>query len=648
MLRVVVGTAGHIDHGKTKLVEALTGIDCDRWAEEKSRGITIDLGFAHLQEDDLQLGFVDVPGHERFLHNALAGLGGIRVLLLVVAADEGIKPQTREHLDICSLLGIPSAVVALTKKDLVDADLLELAALEIEELLAEGPNGAPFAGAQIVPVSSLTGDGIDELKSKLIELARTHAVRVADDEAVRLPVDRAFVLKGVGVVVTGTLASGRVAPGDSLELLPQGGTARVRSIQVHGTPRDEALAGERTSLQLSGVELDDLARGTQLVTPGSLRAGRQLLLRFRLLPDAPKALSGWVPCRLHLFASEVVGRLRPLPREVGGIEELAPGEEGLVEVRLSEPVPAVRGDRCIVRRPSPATTLGGGVVLDPGWRRRRGKLLAPALAALQTDDVDDPAAIDRALRLWVTEAGERGTGSVELAPRLGRPREEVRKRLVALASEARLLEVEGMQSDCWLVPAAYQRVTERAKRVLDAYFQKDRLARGMPKAEAVQRILPGRAAELSSVYLQWLQAQKVLSLDGDLVTKPGRQAQLTGEESQLARQVTEAFETAGLAPPSPPELGRTLGAKPQILDGVLRYLTERGKLVRLPGGLILARAAVDATARTLRADASLDRFKVPQFKDHFGLSRKWAIPLLEFLDSEGVTRRLGDERMVVR
>ena len=297
--RVIVGTAGHIDHGKTTLVRALTGIDCDRWQQEKDRGITIDLGFAHLQEEDLQVGFVDVPGHERFLHNALAGLGGIRVLLLVVAADEGVKPQTLEHLDICSLLEIPRAVVALTKRDLAEPDLLELAQLEVEELLAEGP----FAGAPVIPVSSHTGEGLPELKAALLAAAADEALSgEPEDEPARLPVDRAFVLKGVGVVVTGTLTGGVIRTGDTLELDGSSEKARVRSVQVHGETRELALAGERTSLQLTGLELSQLSRGKHLTTPGAFLRTKALCCRVRLLPDAPKKISGFVPVRAHVFS----------------------------------------------------------------------------------------------------------------------------------------------------------------------------------------------------------------------------------------------------------------------------------------------------------------------------------------------------------
>ncbi|HVF58676.1 MAG TPA: selenocysteine-specific translation elongation factor [Thermoanaerobaculia bacterium] len=632
MRRVVLGTAGHIDHGKTRLVQALTGIDCDRWAEEKARGITIDLGFAYLFDGDLQVGFVDVPGHERFLHNALAGLGGIRIMLLVVAADEGVKPQTREHLAVCSLLGIPAGLVALTKTDLVSADLQELAQLEVEELLA----ATPFAGAPVLPVSSETGAGIAELKAAILDLAARHAAPHDAALPARLPVDRAFHLKGLGVVVTGTLASGEVRPGDALELLPRGERLRVRSVQVHGRPREAAVAGERTSLQLTGVELDALARGMTLAAPGAFAATTRLLADFHLLPDAPAPLYGWTPVRLHLYASEVLGRLRPLG--AGGI---APGGNGPVEVRLEAPVVAARGDRYVVRRPSPAATLGGGRVLDPRWRRHRARDLPATLAALAGD-------LRAALLAWAEEAGERGLEAAEAARRLGVPAERAAVELAALAGAQKLLEVpEGPgYARRWIAPAAVRRVSERARRVLAEHFRRDRLAEAMPRAEAVRRILRG-AAELAPVYLPWLEAERVLAVRGDLVTLPGRTAELTGEESRLAAAVQERFDRGGLTPPSPAEMARELGAKPQIVDGVVRHLVERARLVKLPAGLVLS-AAVLAELRGRLLASDWERFSVADFKDRFGLSRKWAIPLLEHLDSTGATRRVGDERQVVR
>lgn len=633
-LHALIGTAGHVDHGKTRLLEALTGIDCDRWAEEKARGITIDLGFAHLELEGVELGFVDVPGHERFLHNALAGLGGIRVLLLVVAADEGVRQQTREHLAIAGLLGIPRAVVALTKCDLVTAEFAELAALEIGELLV----ATPYADAPVLRVSSLSGEGLPALREELLRAARAEAALGRGlDAPARLPVDRAFHLKGQGVVVTGTLISGRIAVGAALALHPGGTTVRVRSLQVHGRARETAEAGERTALQLAGVELAALARGATLHEPGAFASGRRLLARLRLLPDAPAPLRRSVRVKVHHFAQEELGWLRPLAPT-----ELAPGETGLVELRLREPLLAARGDRLVVRRLSPATTLGGGELLDPLWQARRVAARPPVLAALAADT---PAALAQ----WVADAGLAAASTAELARRLGETGAAVGPRLVELARAQRLLELPagGDGSSRWVAPAAVERLGETARGELRAFFARERLATGMPRAEAIRRLLPGRAAEHADTYLGWLVSQRTVVVAGEVVTLPGRKADLTGEESSLAKAVAERLEQAGLAAPSPGELAAALAAKPQILEGVLRFLVSRGRVTRLPGGLLVATAAV-ATLREELVATGWERFTVGQFKDRFGLSRKWAIPLLEHLDSVGATRRAGEERLLVR
>ncbi len=630
MQRVVIGTAGHIDHGKTRLIEALTGIDCDRWAEEKARGITIDLGFAHLEDGDVQIGFVDVPGHERFLHNALAGLGGIRVMLLVIAADEGVKPQTREHLAICELLGIAHAVAVLSKRDLVEDELLELAELEVEELLER----SPYAGAPVLAVSSTTGDGIAELREVLVARAREAAVPNDPTQPVRLPIDRAFQLRGLGAIVTGTLISGRLEVGQTLGLRPGDESLKVRSLQVHGQSRESAEAGERTAAQLGGVELGSLARGKQLAEAEAFAPTRSLCARMSLLPDAPEELTSFVSVRFHLYSGEVLGKIRPLVEEA-----LEPGQSGLVEIRLSQPVVAIRGDRFIVRRPSPATTLGGGEILDPLWRRRRGKPLREALRAVTERG--------SALELWVREAGERGAMAAELAPRLGCRAAELGEELDRLTSENRLLRVDSGRGRRWIAPLVCRRVMERARKVLSGYLGAERLARGMPKAQFLERTLPRRAADLADVYLTWFEAEKILKREGDLVNVPGRSVELTGEESQLARAILAQVEAAGLKPPSPGEVRLNLGAKPQIVEGVMRYLLQQGKLTRLPSGLILSAAAIAGLREELVA-CGWQQFTVAQFKDRFDLSRKWAIPLLEHLDSIGFTRRVGDERQIVR
>ncbi|MEM7481781.1 MAG: selenocysteine-specific translation elongation factor [Acidobacteriota bacterium] len=639
MRRVVVGTAGHVDHGKTRLVEALTGIDCDRWAEEKERGITIDLGFAHLRdqgpgEGDLQVGFVDVPGHQRFLHNALAGMGGIRLLLLVVAADEGVMPQTREHVAICSLLGIPAALVVLTKADLASEDVLELAELEVEELL----ESTPFAGAPVHRVSSLTGDGVEELRLAILLLGRRHAVEPpAEDAPARLPVDRAFLLTGLGVVVTGTLTSGRIQPGDTLETLPGGLSARVRGIQVHGEGREEAVAGERTSLQLTGVGLEKVPRGTQLATPETFESTRSLVARFTLLADAPAPLDGTMPVRIHLYAQEVVGRMRPLePRT------LQPGEAGIVELRLAAPVAAIRGDRFIARRPSPAATLGGGMILDPQWRRRRRAEMLATLEGLAGNHRN-------ALLAWVAGERERGIETDRLARRLGQPAVAVTEDLRGMAAEGRLLEVVGTggRESAWLDPGCLDRAEERARRVLDTYFARDPMARGLPKAEALKRILPGVAPTVAAFLLDRLDKRGVLTAAGGLILQPGREVTLEGDAKALADSLVEFLNRGkGPAPENPALVASALEAEDSPFETALRFLLDEGTVVRLPGGMIHTAAALNDLRQDLVA-SGWERFSVPQFKERYGLSRKTALPLLEHLDSIGVTRRVGDERQLV-
>ncbi len=352
----VVGTAGHIDHGKTSLVRALTGIDTDRLPEEKRRGITIDLGFASWFTDDYQIGFIDVPGHERFVKNMLAGVGGIDSALLVVAADESIKPQTREHFAICRLLGIPTGLVAITKSDLVDRDILELVRLEIEDLAA----GSFLAGKPIVPVSSTTGAGLDELRAAILQSVASVDDRDATTRVFRLPIDRVFTMKGFGSVITGTTYSGAVRVEDEVEVLPGGKRSRARGVQVHGEPRDEASAGERTSMNLADVALEELRRGQQVLHPNTLRPSQIITARLELLADA-KPLKEQTRIRFHHLSAELLGTIRFVDETEG---ELKPGQAAYVQIRLEAPVIAVAGDRFVIRRYSPAYTIGGGVILD--------------------------------------------------------------------------------------------------------------------------------------------------------------------------------------------------------------------------------------------------------------------------------------------
>ncbi len=624
---LLVGTAGHVDHGKTALLLALTGIDCDRLPEEKRRGITLDLGFAHLERDGVELGFVDVPGHERFLHNALAGLGGVRLLLLVVAADEGVRPQTREHLAVAELLGIPELIVALTKIDLVDDELAELVELEIGELLAP----TRWAGAPLFRVSSLSGVGLDALTAELLRCARDAAPLAAADDPVRLPIDRAFTPRGQGVVVTGTLVSGCVRPGDELTLQPQGVRVRVRALQTHGRERDEVRAGSRVALRLGGVALDSIQRGEELVADDGARPTSTLLARLRWLAEAPIPLDRPLEARLHLYASERPVRIRPLSPAT-----IAPGAEGLVVIRTRTPLVAARGDRFVVRRLSPAATLGGGEILDPRWRRPRRPALAAELAALAGE-------LESALLVWADRGGVAGTTADELAARLGRAVGWLRPRLDALVSEGRLVPLAGRL----FAPQRLIALEKRARQLLADYFARERLTDAMPKAELARRLLGVVPSAVADAHFSWLAERGALRIAGDRVAAPGRSAELSTVESGLAAAIVAEYERAGLEPPSPQETARRLDAKPEIVAGLVRHLVARGRLVRLPGELVIAAATIERVAAEL-AGSGWERFSVPQFKERFALSRKFAIPLLEHLDSKGVTRRVGDARQLVR
>ncbi len=488
----------------------------------------------------------------------------------------------------------------------------------------------------MLAVSSLGGDGVEALQRRLAEIGSEHAQQVDPRQPARLPVDRAFHVKGRGLVVTGTLAAGSLRTGNALSAVPTGGRARVRGIQVHGADRESAEAGERVALQLAGIEVDRVPRGTQLTAPGGVEAGRAWLAECRLLPEAPKAIRGSTPVRVHLFSSEVMGQLRPL----GG--PLEPGDAGVVEIRLAEPVAAARGDRYVVRRPSPAMTLGGGRVLDPHWRRRRGAELEKALPALRGET-------GSALLFWVEEAGEGGARAAELAVRLGWTEEACRAALDALAAEQKVIRVPTGQGSeqRWLTGDAFRRIEGRARNVLAGYFAAHRMQDGMPRAQAVAAILPGRGAELAATHLHWLEQRKVLEVRGDKVGLPGRGADLTGGESKLAAGILAAYESAGLKPPAPSEIEVRLGAKARIAEGVTRHLLERKKLSRLPGGLLIATQAVETLRRELE-DSTSDTLTIGEFKSRYELSRKWAIPLLEHLDSIGATRRVGNERQIVR
>ncbi len=623
----VVGTAGHIDHGKTTLVRALTGIDTDRLPEEKRRGITIDLGFASWFADDYQIGFIDVPGHERFVKNMLAGVGGIDSALLVVAADESVKPQTREHFAICRLLGIRTGVVAMTKSDLVERDIIELVRLEIEDLVAR----SFLEGKPIIPVSSITGDGIDELKRAILESVASVGDRDATTRVFRLPIDRVFTMKGFGSVITGTTYSGAVQVESEVEVLPGGDRSRARGVQVHGQSREEASAGERTSMNLADIPLDKLHRGQQVVAPGTLRPSQVITAKLELLEDA-KPLKDQTRIRFHHLASELLGSIRFVDDTAG---ELSPGQSAYVQIRLESPVVAVAGDRFVIRRYSPALTIGGGAILDahlPKLSRGTRTAILDTLAN---------GTLSQRVELMAKLAGLHGLTIEEVQSRTGTRVSALRSQLGTMQRLAKLSEGRWLHAD---VLADFRR---RAIEFLDRYFKANKMAVSVPKGEFVQKLLPqGADAALVNFLLSDLAREKIISVQADSLDIPGRSKTLGGAEGELARAIEQRFAVAALQPPPVSELINTIPQKPKVIEGVVSFLVKQGTLVRLADGVYVHHTALES-ARAKIATRQGQTIDVGEFKELFGLSRKVAIPLLEWFDREGVTRRVGDTRQIL-
>ncbi len=622
MKNIIVGTAGHIDHGKTALVKALTGIDADRLEEEKRRGITIDLGFAHLDlTPELRLGFVDVPGHERFVKNMLAGAGGMDVVLFVIAADESIKPQTREHFEICRLLGIRRGIVALTKADLVDEDLLGLVRLEAEELVA----GSFLEGAAVVPVSAVTGAGLEELRRELARVAREVAEKNAKG-AFRLPVDRVFTVKGFGTVATGTLISGAVAKEQEVEVYPGGRRLRVRGVQVHGSSAGRAVAGQRTAVNLADIEAAELTRGDVLSEPGRFRAVKHLDCRVDLLGSA-KALKHRAPVHFHAGTAEIEAEVRLLE----GTAAMKPGSTAYARLVLREAALLLPGDRFIIRMFSPVVTIGGGVVVDVGGaagarRYRRGDDVKGRLDVLGGGD-----AAARVALLVREEAF--GAGAAELAARTGLEEREI----AAAAAKAGLRVIAMPQA--WYVDAGWMEAA-RARMVaaVREFHRQKPLLPGIARQEL-------RAGAPVWVLEALLAEAKELVAEGETVRAREHKLVLKEDEEAARGKIEAAFAEAGLAVPAVAEVLAKAGVEASRARSLLQILLREKRLVKVSEELIFHGSAIQKL-RELLGERKGQRFKVGEFKEWTGISRKYAIPLLELLDRERVTRREGDERVV--
>lgn len=636
---LIVGTAGHVDHGKTALVRALTGQDTDRLPEEKRRGISIDLGFAsfHLP-GGREVGLVDVPGHERFIRNMVAGASGMDLVMLVVAADEGVMPQTREHLDILELLGVQAGVVVITKRDLVEPEWLDMVAEEVRTAVA----GSFLAGAPMVAVSAVTGEGLEGLKRTLEDLAP--AVTPKDPSGfVRLPVDRVFTVAGFGTVVTGTLFSGSAAVEDRLELLPSRRPVRVRQVQVHGRKLPRALAGQRVALNLAGVDKDEVRRGDVLVTPGTLSpcdtfGGRLRLLASGTSPGdaAPRALSSGARVRLHVGTAEAVCRVLLLDRE-----ELSPGESCFVQFKMERGLAVARGDHFIVRRHSPVATVGGGVVIAPG---RRFKRFNPEglreLAALESGD---PQAVVEAML-----GGERPLTGTELSRRAGLAPAQLAPLVSGLAAAGRAVAVGG---EAYLSAAGYGVLRERVAGLLREFHRRSPLRRGMPREEVRVSLWPDVEVKTSNALLQRMEEDGLIGLDQEVVTLAGWRPTLTTAQEGLARALEAAYRAAGLSPPTPAEAVAAVRGSPggaASTSGhaeVFNLLVDQGVLVKVAEGMYFHREAMDAAVAAVRRHLEeRGAMTMAEMRDLFGTTRKYAVPLGEYFDRLRLTRRVGDER----
>jgi len=627
---VVVGTAGHIDHGKTSLVKGLTGTDTDRLPEEKARGITIDLGFAFLEErDGLTIEIVDVPGHERFVKNMLAGIGGIDLALLVIAADEGVMPQTREHLAICQLLRIKAGMVALTKTDLVEAEWIELVKDDVARLV----DGTFLAGCPIVPVSVRTGQGLSELRQTLARLARAVPGR-GTDHAARLPVDRVFTIKGFGTVVTGTLMAGRLAVDDKVEIFPRGIQAKVRGLQVHGHAVDSAQAGQRTAVNLQGVERTAVERGDVVAPAGGLVPTVLVDATLELLADAPRPLKPRDRVRFHVGTQEVMARVLLVDRT-----EVTPGDTGYGRFRLEAPVTALPGDRYVIRSYSPIITIGGGTVLDvvPPRFKRKGGALAEHLRLL---DTAGPAQV---VEEHLRQAGAAGLRAADLRARVPFGPERLRGLLEELL-EAKA--VTAVDREWYVHREASDRLRSQTMALLEAFHAQHPLRGGISREELRSRA--GHAQEkVFAQLLSTLETDGVVRSERDQVRLASHTIRLTPEQQRVVDGLEEDYRRAGAAPPGPEEALGHLGVKGTERHELFQLLVADGRLLRVKDSLFFHSGVLqeirDKVVAHLREKREIGPADV---KDLLGVSRKYAIPLMEYFDAQRVTVRQGERRVL--
>jgi selenocysteine-specific elongation factor len=665
MKSIIIGTAGHIDHGKTALVKALTGIDADRLEEEKRRGITIDLGFAHLEltvpsgeadhapsrspqeqkdlkatklasglersdrnETKLRLGFIDVPGHERFVRNMLAGVGGIDLVLMVIAADESIKPQTREHFEICRLLSIPRGITVITKSDMVDEDTLSVARMEIEDFVRGSFLDA--SRSPIVAVSALKGIGLDELKREIIRLAADVPAR--DTEALfRLPIDRVFTMKGFGAVVTGTLIAGKVRKEEEVEVFPSRKRARVRGVQVHGSTADQAIAGQRTALNLAGVQMEELARGMTLAAPGVFEPTQKFEVQISLLKDA-KPLKNRARVHFHAFSSETIAEVA-----LHGMTELRPGASAFAQLRTAEPLLLLPGDRAILRQFSPVITIGGAVALDAfPLSRQKQDAVQRFLQMLSSGNRQE------ILLARIARRGHEGLSVAAAVRETGLKQSVLQPLIAALVQQKQIIQV----GDFLLSSEAMQKTRDKLIATLEAFHKANPLVGGIGKEELREKL--GLHQTVMEAMLAQLMHDKKAEVAGEQVRLAGRGVELKDEEAKAKAQIEKAFADAGLKVPLMKEVLDKLPVDKARAQKLVTLLLRDRVLIKLADDLVFHQTALQGLRQLMATQKTkTSKIDVGAFKDLIGVTRKYAIPLLEYLDQQRVTRRVGDERIIL-
>jgi selenocysteine-specific elongation factor len=639
MTSLIVGTAGHIDHGKSALVRALTGTDPDRLPEEKRRGITIDLGFADLELGDLRLGFVDVPGHERFIKNMLAGAHGIDVLALVIAADEGVMPQTREHFDICRLLGVRNGLIVITKSDLVEEELLPLVEDEARSLVA----GSFLEGAPMIAVSSKTGAGLDELKSRLKEIA-ARVPRRSADFITRLPIDRTFSMKGFGAVVTGTLIAGQIAEGDELELLPAGTRVRVRGLQVHGQHVKQANAGQRTAVNLAGIDTAQIERGMVLAPPGRLRPAQILDVWIDVLPSAARPVRTRSRVRFHIGTTEVLGRVTVLD----AFSEIPPGGGAVAQLRLEAPVVALHDDRFVLRSYSPAETIGGGKVINPAAAKHRRKDTTQTIELLRA-----LMNLDRATKFagLVRASRKHGLRASEIAAATGWTDEVFGQVAAEAAKQGSVIDASGV----YLSHESFVQLSSEVVAELERHHKREPLARGMLRETLREKMFAHSLPEVFSAVIAGLEAKGEVTPEKDVVRLSRHRVDLTDQDAKLSAQIEKVYLEAGVEAPTLDEAMTRAGVpatQRTQARKILQLLLDGRKLIRIHGDMFMHATVIENLKMKLQAYGAQhepDRLiDVPTFKNLAGVSRKYAIPLLEYFDREQVTRRAGDKRIILK